>query len=133
MPDYRSAALSAPVLSRPPAAGNASTASRMALPHPTLFEMADVRNGAINANDHGGYFLFGPLHCDNGADYLALLPTTGCYSGFDSTGTQADDCAGRVAHNQPQRLSEALQSFLPGVEAPPAWSSEPCPTGLKWA
>ncbi|MFD2122067.1 hypothetical protein ACFSNO_25010 [Streptomyces cirratus] len=32
--------------------------------------MADARDGAVNADDHGGYFLLGPLHCDN-ADYLA--------------------------------------------------------------
>ncbi|MFD9356973.1 hypothetical protein [Streptomyces sp. NPDC060031] len=52
--------------------GNHETITRAALPWEpaTLFEMADAREGAINANDHGGYFLLGPLHCDN-ADYLA--------------------------------------------------------------
>ncbi|MGG8410107.1 hypothetical protein ACM614_27870 [Streptomyces sp. 12297] len=52
--------------------GNHETITRAALPWEpaTLFEMADARDGAINANDHGGYFLLGPLHCDN-ADYLA--------------------------------------------------------------
>ncbi|MEU9030906.1 hypothetical protein AB0D46_25995 [Streptomyces sp. NPDC048383] len=52
--------------------GNHETITRAALPWEpaTLFEMADARNGAINANDHEGYFLLGPLHCDN-ADYLA--------------------------------------------------------------
>ncbi|WP_404953774.1 CinY protein [Streptomyces sp. 147326] len=46
--------------------------TRAALPWEpvTLAAMADARDGAVNANDHGGYFLLGPLHCDN-ADYLA--------------------------------------------------------------
>ncbi|MCX4695698.1 hypothetical protein [Streptomyces sp. NBC_01408] len=52
--------------------GNHESVTRAALPWEpvTLSEMADNRDGAINANDHGGYFLIGPLHCDN-ADYLA--------------------------------------------------------------
>ncbi|QGZ52657.1 hypothetical protein GPZ77_34165 [Streptomyces sp. QHH-9511] len=52
--------------------GNHEDITRAALPweSATLSEMADARDGAINANDHGGYFLLGPLHCDN-ADYLA--------------------------------------------------------------
>ncbi|MFD3543162.1 CinY protein [Streptomyces sp. NPDC058662] len=46
--------------------------TRAALPWEpaTLAAMADARDGAVNANDRGGYFLLGPLHCDN-ADYLA--------------------------------------------------------------
>lgn len=53
-------------------AGNHETVTRAALPWEpaTLFEMADAQTGAVNTNDHGGYFLLGPLHCDN-ADYLA--------------------------------------------------------------
>ncbi|MFD9368138.1 hypothetical protein ACFWA6_10590 [Streptomyces sp. NPDC060020] len=52
--------------------GNHEEITRAALPWEpvTLSEMADARDGAVNANDHGGYFLLGPLHCDN-ADYLA--------------------------------------------------------------
>ncbi|MFD9301935.1 hypothetical protein ACFWCB_04400 [Streptomyces sp. NPDC060048] len=52
--------------------GNHETITRAALPWEpvTLAEMADARDGAVNANDHGGYFLMGPLHCDN-ADYIA--------------------------------------------------------------
>ncbi|WP_405853458.1 hypothetical protein OG361_12885 [Streptomyces sp. NBC_00090] len=52
--------------------GNHESITRAALPWEpvTLSAMADARDGAINANDHGGYFLIGPLHCDN-ADYLA--------------------------------------------------------------
>ena len=52
--------------------GNHESVTWAALPWEpaTLTEMADARDGAINANDHGGYFLLGPLHCDN-ADYLA--------------------------------------------------------------
>ncbi|MFD8972204.1 hypothetical protein [Streptomyces sp. NPDC059593] len=52
--------------------GNHESITRAALPWEpvTLSAMADDRDGAINANDHGGYFLVGPLHCDN-ADYLA--------------------------------------------------------------
>ncbi|MGW7313921.1 CinY protein [Streptomyces sp. NPDC054865] len=46
--------------------------TRAALPWQpiTLTEMADARDGAINANDRPPYFDVGPLHCDN-ADYLA--------------------------------------------------------------
>ncbi|WP_405942478.1 CinY protein [Streptomyces sp. NBC_00207] len=46
--------------------------TRAALPWEpvTLSAMAGARDGAVNANDHGGYFALGPLHCDN-ADYLA--------------------------------------------------------------
>ncbi|MFB7589961.1 hypothetical protein [Streptomyces sp. NPDC056169] len=52
--------------------GNHESITRAALPWEpvTLSAMADARDGAVNANDHGGYFLVGPLHCDN-ADYLA--------------------------------------------------------------
>ncbi|MFD8950437.1 hypothetical protein ACWGHU_18720 [Streptomyces xanthophaeus] len=52
--------------------GNHETVTRAALPWEpaTLSAMADARDGAVNADDHGGYFLSGPLHCDN-ADYLA--------------------------------------------------------------
>ncbi|MET9610718.1 hypothetical protein ABZZ17_37500 [Streptomyces sp. NPDC006512] len=52
--------------------GNHETVTRAALPWEpaTLSAMAGARDGAINADDHGGYFLLGPLHCDN-ADYLA--------------------------------------------------------------
>ncbi|MEV6251083.1 hypothetical protein AB0M38_33680 [Streptomyces sp. NPDC051742] len=52
--------------------GNHEDITRAALPWEpgTLSTMADAEDGAINANDHGGYFLIGPLHCDN-ADYLA--------------------------------------------------------------
>ncbi|GHB73972.1 hypothetical protein GCM10010347_50300 [Streptomyces cirratus] len=52
--------------------GNHEKITRAALPWEpvTLSEMADARDGAVNADDHGGYFLLGPLHCDN-ADYLA--------------------------------------------------------------
>ncbi|MFJ3881214.1 CinY protein [Streptomyces sp. NPDC090077] len=52
--------------------GNHEDITRAALPWEpaTLTAMADARDGAVNANDHGGYFLMGPLHCDN-ADYLA--------------------------------------------------------------
>ncbi|MEV7585089.1 hypothetical protein [Streptomyces erythrochromogenes] len=46
--------------------------TRRALPWEpaTLTEMADARDGAVNANDKRPYFDLGPLHCDN-ADYLA--------------------------------------------------------------
>ncbi|MGW5848757.1 hypothetical protein ACWFQ8_12540 [Streptomyces sp. NPDC055254] len=52
--------------------GNHESITRAALPWEpaTLSEMADARDGAINANDRGGYFAIGPLHCDN-ADFLA--------------------------------------------------------------
>ncbi|MGW6389921.1 hypothetical protein ACWFR1_05310 [Streptomyces sp. NPDC055103] len=52
--------------------GNHEDITRAALPWEpvTLSAMADAKDGAVNANDHGGYFLIGPLHCDN-ADYLA--------------------------------------------------------------
>ncbi|MFD8980193.1 hypothetical protein [Streptomyces sp. NPDC059564] len=52
--------------------GNHEKITRAALPWEpaTLSAMADARDGAVNADDHGGYFLIGPLHCDN-ADYLA--------------------------------------------------------------
>ncbi|MEU6975116.1 hypothetical protein [Streptomyces sp. NPDC046371] len=51
--------------------GNHEDVTRAALPWQpmTLTEMADARDGAINANDHPPYFDVGPLHCDN-ADYL---------------------------------------------------------------
>ncbi|WP_030770968.1 hypothetical protein [Streptomyces sp. NRRL F-2664] len=46
--------------------------TRRALPWQpaTLAEMADARDGAVNADDKRPYFDLGPLHCDN-ADYLA--------------------------------------------------------------
>ncbi|MER5930891.1 hypothetical protein [Streptomyces sp. NPDC002054] len=52
--------------------GNHEEITRAALPWQptTLAAMSDARDGAVNANDHGGYFQQGPLHCDN-ADYLA--------------------------------------------------------------
>ncbi|QES46683.1 hypothetical protein DEJ50_01265 [Streptomyces venezuelae] len=68
-------ALSAVLLPAPAQAftgGNHEEITRAALPWQpgTLTAMADARDGAVNANDHGGYFQLGPLHCDN-ADYLA--------------------------------------------------------------
>ncbi|MFD6108505.1 hypothetical protein ACFWG0_00165 [Streptomyces yangpuensis] len=69
--------------------------TRRALPWQpaTLTEMADARDGAVNANDRPPYFELGPLHCDN-ADYLSPRHAPGYPRTRDEATTELVACVG---------------------------------------
>lgn len=109
--------------------GNHETVTRAALPWEpaTLSQMADARKGAVNADDHGGYFLIGPLHCDN-ADYLDRRYAQGYPRSRDEATTELLACVRTsVAHfRNAVRAADGLVDAHGTVRADQSDLSSPC-------
>lgn len=109
--------------------GNHETVTRAALSWEpvTLSAMADARKGAVNADDHGGYFLIGPLHCDN-ADYLAPRHVEDYPRSRDEATTELLACVRTsVAHfRNAVRAADGLVDARGAVRADQSDLSSPC-------
>ncbi|MGW7434440.1 hypothetical protein [Streptomyces sp. NPDC054849] len=99
----------------------------------SLSAMADSRQGAIVANDQGGYFDLGVLHCDN-ADYLAARYGAAYPRTRDEATTELLACIRgsvarlRAAVRAADGLVDAQGRIIPGqssLDSPCTWNERP--------
>ncbi|WP_328618964.1 MULTISPECIES: hypothetical protein [unclassified Streptomyces] len=105
--------------------------TRAALPWEpvTLSAMADARDGAVNANDHGGCFLLSPLHCDN-ADYLAPRYVQDYPRSRDEVTTELLACIRTSVVRNAVRTADGLvdaDGKIRADQSDPTTSTTPCP------